>query len=104
MSVLRAPSRNVTVGFTAQRSRSTPSRKLPLFSTIAFSRHAAPAPTTSPTSTLARYWSQLPTVSEASRTGPKSGCFVTRLITPPAPPRPKIIPAVPFSTSTRSRL
>ena len=41
--------------------------------------------------------------------GPRDGMapsaiFVTRLTTPPAPPRPKIIAFGPFSTSTRSTL
>ena len=87
-----------------ERSRSTSSRKLPEFSYIPFRRSASLSPSgwsKSAVSALVGVGAALQ-VDFAQR--PKPASLVTRLITPPPPPRPKIIAFGPFSASTRSRL
>ena len=48
--------------------------------------------------------SEAPTLTVGSRTGSQPASLLTRLIAPPAAPRPKIMPFGPFSTSMRSML
>jgi hypothetical protein len=71
---------------------------------MALTRNAAESEIAWPTSAVARRLAHEPTLAVTSRTGVQPGSLLTRLMTPPEPPRPKIIAFGPFNASTLSML
>ena len=95
---------NVKVGLMAFLSLSTPCLKLPESSIIALTLTASVSSMRLLRSTDERLWSYAPPCIFISFLFSQAASLTTRLITPPTPPRPKIIPLGPINTSTRSIL
>src|SRR3982751_6551850 len=77
---------------------------MPEFSYTPLNRAATAPLRARPTSSVARRLSYDPPWSVSSPSGLQPASFTTRLITPPPPPRPKIMALEPFRASTRSTL